>query len=81
MTIENMVVEDVTGQSLQGLDDKTLCWLEEIGITTRSELALIGAATAYEMIREVHPEATVSLAGELLRAASGRRRTSKLSKS
>lgn len=77
MTIENMTVENVAGQSLQGLDYKALCWLEEIGITTRAELELIGAATAYEMIREVHPEAPMSLSGDLLRAAAGRRKSAK----
>lgn len=55
--------------NLEGvLDAPTLARLAEIGIATREDLELIGVRAAYEMLRELYPDVTPRLLGQLERA-------------
>tara|TARA_Y100000588_G_scaffold208628_1_gene222535 strand:+ start:259 stop:459 length:201 start_codon:yes stop_codon:yes gene_type:complete len=52
-------------QTFASLDPATLAWLEELGITSASELRVLGPSVVYQMIREIHPEAPIHLLGTL----------------
>ena len=57
---------------LEPLPERTRQWLVEIGIETPTQLRVIGPAAAFEMLRELHPEASPGLLGQLRQAARRR---------
>lgn len=50
-------------------------WLEELGITSSGEVRVLGPAAVYQMIQELHPEASPGLLAALRDAT--RRKASK----
>ena len=44
---------------LKNIGEKTEQWLNEVGIDTPEQLAMIGVVEAWKRVRNLHPEATL----------------------
>lgn len=48
-------------ENLRNLGPASSVWLREVGITTIAELARLGPAVAYRLVKEIQPSASLSL--------------------
>lgn len=55
----NSIDDDIGG--LRNLGPKSAAWLRAAGVVTMSDLARIGAVTAFQMVRHREPQASLNL--------------------
>lgn len=64
--------DDVPVENLRNIGTASARWLKEVGVTTQAELARLGAASVFRLVRQRQPEASFHLLWALAGALSDR---------